>query len=352
MKIENTRLLKVFDQSIDYFYNNKKNLNQKSKHWQKFNANKKFNLNNLINFRSSKSNLSYGMDDQKSQIYIEDFKNIPESYITKMSNTKNIGNNNNLIKYKNHLIDYNSLIHFFWFKEIESELFLKNKISNLCEIGGGFGSFAELFIRNYNTKLLSIDLPEANLITAYYLKESFPEKKFFLFDDYKVNNFLSLEDYNDNDVIILPPNSNLDSKIKIDFFVNARSMMEMEFKIINSYFQFIHNFSHKNSYFLNINRYEKRTAGEKIRIAEYPYDKNWKVIISNKSINQNHIHFLLTKRTFNPKESDINEELSKINNIGKKYYEEDLLFSQKFFSSKFFFLFVNKIIKFFKKLRG
>ena len=52
-----------------------------------------------------------------------------------------------------------------------------------AEIGGGFGSFAELFIKNYKTKLLLIDLPEANLMSAYYLKKLFLKKKFFLFND-------------------------------------------------------------------------------------------------------------------------------------------------------------------------
>ena len=40
-----------------------------------------------------------------------------------------------------------------------------------------------IFIKNYNTKVISIDLPEANLLSSYYLKETFPEKKIFLYED-------------------------------------------------------------------------------------------------------------------------------------------------------------------------
>ena len=103
---------------------------------------------------------------------------------------KNIGNSKVLIKYQNVYLDYNKLIHIHWFNDIESSILQNNKISSICEIGGGFGSLAELFIKNHGTKLLSIDLPEANLMTSYYLKESFPDKKFYLYDDYKINTLL------------------------------------------------------------------------------------------------------------------------------------------------------------------
>ena len=61
-------------------------------------------------------------------------------------------------------------------------------------------------------------------MSAYYLKEFFPDKNFYLFDDYKKNKyFLSSLEFEKSDIIILPPNCNIDKKIKIDFFINARS---------------------------------------------------------------------------------------------------------------------------------
>ena len=96
--------------------------------------------------------------------------------------------------------------------------------------------------------------------------------------------------------------------------------MEMNFSVVNSYFDLIHEYSKNNSYFLNINRYEKTSVGHPIRISDYPYDDKWKVIISEPSFRQDWIHFLLTKRTFNIEESDIKKELKLIKNIGKKYY--------------------------------
>ena len=61
--------------------------------------------------------------------------------------------------------------------------------------------------------------------------------------------------------------------------------------------------------FMNINRYDKKTVGYPVRIEDYPYDKNWKVIISEPSFNQNWIHFLLTQRSFKKDEMNIFEEL-------------------------------------------
>jgi putative sugar O-methyltransferase len=322
MENKNQALIENFKKTCDFFYNNKDNIDQKSSYWTRYDF-KKFNLENLINFRSNDS-LSSGLDDQVEsldfKIYAKVVKEISEEYLLKNLPKKNIGNCKTLLEYKDILIDYNKLIHIHWFSTIEKEVLKKNKIMNLCEIGGGFGSFSELFVRNYNIKLISIDLPEAGLMTSYYLQENFPEKKFYLFKDYSSKNILSYEQFLSNDIIILPPNCNYDPKIKIDFFVNARSMMEMNYNIIKTYFDFIQNHCHENSFFLNINRYEKNSVGKSIKISEYPYDNNWKVIISKPSFNQNWIHFLLTQRTLDKNISDIKVELEKIKKLGEKFY--------------------------------
>ena len=56
----------------------------------------------------------------------------------------------------------------------------------------------------------------------------------------------------------------------------------------------------------------KNTVGQSIRIAEYPYDDCWNVIISEPSFNQKKIHFLLTERTLNNTKKNIIEELNNI----------------------------------------
>ena len=159
----------------------------------------------------------------------------------------------------------------------------------------------------------------------------------------KKNNIFTYNDLISNDIIILPPNTNFDPKIKIDFFINTRSMMEMNFVVIKSYFDFIHKHCHENSYFLNINRYEKDTVGEKIRISEYPYDRNWKVIISEPSFNQDWIHFLITQRNSNKSEQNIENELDKINNLGKEFYIKSNNYSSSFVKTK---IVLRKLLKF------
>jgi hypothetical protein len=294
---------------------------QKSKHWQIYNY-RTFNFETLKNFRKNDI-LSSGLDDQNSnfsfKLYAECANDLTEKYILKNSAKKNIGNSNFLINFKNRYIDYNKLIHIHWFKDLEKYALNRN-IKSFCEIGGGFGSLQELVIKNYNIKLLSIDLPEANLMNTYYLKNNFPNKKFYLYDDYLKKNFLSYKDFYKNDIIILPPNCKIDNKIYIDLFINTRSMMEMNYNIIKKYFNFIHKHISKNGYFLNINRYEKTSVGYPIRIHEYPYDSNWKVIKSKPSYNQSWVHFLLTKRESCKAKCNINKELELIKKIAKKYY--------------------------------
>ena len=110
-------------------------------------------------------------------------------------------------------------------------------------------------------------------MTSYYLKNLYPNKKFFLYDQYIENDKLSYEDFKDNEIIILPPEVKLDEQIKFDLIVSARSFMEMKSKYIDNYFKFIHNRINEKGLFLNINRYQKNTSGENIKFDEYPYAK-------------------------------------------------------------------------------
>ena len=345
MTIKNSNLIENFEISCDDFYSDLNNNIQKSKHWKIYNF-REFNLENLINFRSNKI-LSGGLDDQTNKfdfnIYAKIASRVSEEYILKNSPKLNIGNCKNLIKFKNVFIDYNKLIHIYWFFTVEQAVLKKEKISNVCEIGGGFGSFLELFIKNYNTKVISIDLPEANLLSSYYLKETFPEKKIYLYKNYRDKQILTKKDYDDFDIFILLPNCKIENEINIDFFINTRSMMEMNFDVIKYYFKFIEKYSNEKSYFLNINRYEKTSVGKAIRIADYPYDENWKVVISKPSFNQNWIHFLLTKRNFKKDENDIKSELNTIRELGKKFYGLYIDYSPSYVKFKKFLRIILKL---------
>ena len=88
------------------------------------------------------------------------------------------------------------------------------------EIGGGFGSFARIILNNKNVKYFLIDLPEANLISNYYLQLSFPEKEYLTILILKIGLEKNVENY---DIFILP--KILDTKnINYDFIINTRSL--------------------------------------------------------------------------------------------------------------------------------
>ena len=94
-------------------------------------------------------------------------------------------------------------------------------------------------------------------------------------------------------------------------------MMEMNFKVIRSYFNLIHNHIAENGFFFNVNRYFKDTVGHPIELHNYPYDDFWKVILSAPSWNQNHIHQLITQRS-KKKDISIKNEIKNINKLSKK----------------------------------
>ena len=149
------------------------------------------------------------------------------------------------------------------------------------------------------------------MLSAYYLHKNFPEKKFFLFDNYIKKKYLSLRDFEENDVLILPPNCKIDEKIRFDLFINSRSFQEMKFSLIKKYFTFIEKHIQSDGYFLNVNRFEKTSVGYPIYFHQYPYSNNWKKILSQSSFKQeDHIFFLCKYQS--QERNNISIELKKV----------------------------------------
>ncbi len=329
------RILKVFKNNLDTNYDH---IKHKSKHWKSYYDNFNFIEGNLNNFRSknfSTSKLSEGFDDAREfnfSTFSEIEKKVSYEFLYERLESCNIGNSDYTYKHRDKYVNYNNLIHIVWLKEIISKLKIMPNVNKnskekiVCEIGAGYGSFISLIIAEVNCKILLIDLPEANIASSFYLKEKYPNKRFYLFDNYiEDNKRLPANVFSNYDIVILPPECNFGDDFQISFFINTRSMMEMNMSAINFYFKFIQKNLVKDGYFLNINRYEKRSVGEPIRISEYPYDKNWNVEISKKSFAQPRVHFLLTKRTDKPNKC-ISDELIRIKELGSEYLISDLNF--------------------------
>ena len=292
--------------------------NYKSIHWENFIQDKFININEskLIDFR--KNGLSDGLDNIRkvNNNTIKDFFDrtkeilISEKLIQLLPK-KNIGNCPNFIKYNEYFVDNIYLEHLLFFLDLKNIL---KDVKVICEIGGGFGNLGRTFLEyDKKIKYISIDLPEINKLSYYFLNKHFPEKKIIFKDEEKVN--LSNDDILNSDIIILPPWSKLNSK-SINLFINARSMMEMNLKTINHYFQMINDVD-EGTYFYNVNRYFKDTSGDEIKLYQYPYTQNWKVLKSEKAFDQPHIHKLLTQKTLI--NSDIFLELNKIQKLSTKF---------------------------------
>ncbi len=316
------RILRIFEslQAVDW-----QKSGQQSKHWSAFNERKVFTPENIRNFRKSKI-LSQGLDDNKNfsfRTYALFASRLSEDVLLSFMPEKNVGNSD-LVLFRDRYVDLNKMFPAFWYKRIQPVVFgseYDNKI--VCEIGGGYGSFAETLFKRENVKIILLDLPQANLLSSYFLHEHFPEKRFFLYDDYAKSGTVSARDIEEHDIFVLPPSCKFSDDVRIDLFINTRSMMEMNMSVIADYFALIQTHCRPGGYFLNVNRYEKRIGGCPIRIAEYPYDAFWDVEISEPAINQDHIHFLLAKRRDKSSPGNITVELRRIAETGKDFYTTD-----------------------------
>jgi len=296
---------------------------QKSKHWKKFDRrNHLYKAENLENFRNNE--LSEGLDDsyspaEQKEIFKDLTAELGKDFVLSNLTEKNVGNSRQHFKIGDKFVDGGQNFHIKWLYELETFVFSKTKINYVCEIGGGYGSLAQKIRSKIDCKYILIDLPEANMLSSYYLAKHFPNLKFLLCDDIK-GKTVSKEDIDKYDIIIIPPWYKIKG-VKIDLFINTRSMMEMNFKVIKKYFDLIHTNITDDGYFFNVNRYHKDSVGYPIELSKYPYDKRWNVVLSKSSWRQKHIHQLITQRQ--TKKGNIKEELVKINNIYKKMTASD-----------------------------
>lgn len=322
-----------FKSILKNYYINKKTKYQshQSKHWKiiygkKFKELKEYDIQNFRN-----NFLSKGLDDSfysldfKKKICNSFIKEIGQLFLKKNLNKKNIGNLKNFFFFENLKIDINELFHIYWLHNLKKKI--KKKIKITCEIGGGYGSLAEKIIKNYKCKYILIDLPETNILSSYYLSRNFPKKKIF-FGNKKNAFVLDKKLLSKYDVFILTPQYSFDN-LEIDLFINTRSFMEMESKTVKNYFKLIHKFISKDGFFLNINRYKKKTVLKPMSFSEYPYDKKWSVIYSEVSWMQKHCHHLLVQRlSCNSRKIEI--ELKKIKKIS---FIKQLIIDRFFFKN-------------------
>ena len=142
-----------------------------------------------------------------------------------------------------------------------------------------------------------VDLPETNVISSFFLSQSFPNALFGFGDDFSRLE-LSLEKNNKYDFLILSPSDieNIDNEL-IDMVINTRSMMEMNYSSLKFYFNQINRIMKVDGLLYLLNRYQKISF-----MKHYPFDKKWGIISSKKwprFIDSNPCHELLLRRIKN-----------------------------------------------------
>ena len=316
-----------------------------SKYWTSSIKKKKklFNIEKLSNFRNNglSTNIDENYIDKNTSVKYFNLllKRYKFNEIKKFLDKKNIGNYDNINSYKKYLYSASDIFLIKYLFDIKKKIDL-NKINIICEIGQGYGLLASKFLKIKKFKYIMIDLPESNFITSYFLKKQFPKIKIIQDMDLK-NGILSMEQINQADIFILSPWVKI-GKIKVDLFINTRSMMEMTITSINNYFNLINKKISNNGYFLCVNRYYKDLVGYPIELHIYPFGNFWKIIISKTCWLQTHIHFLLLKKT-----SDKNEKLLfEIKMIKKKYI--NLLKREKFLIRKYLPISIYRYYKYLK----
>ena len=318
---------------------NNKRKSSASAHWKGFfhdDYSKNLTEKKIKNFRNN--SLSDGLDNRRYG-NLTDLNNKFEQFIIflgesglKFEDIKylfppiNTGNLQIILKNNDKFIDDKFILlikyYLLYEKIIFKKSFFNDQNINILDIGGGFGGLTSVLLRsnilkNNNVKYFLIDLPEANLLSNYFLSEQFPEKRIFNLQKKNViEQSLLIDDLSDFDIFILPTNSNISKEIKFNFINNTASMMEMNYKEISNYFALIQSNLKINGYFANLNRYYKDTANEKIYFHKYPYDDCWEICYSKHHGKRS--HFLITKRIEN-KKNDIKLKMKKISLISKNY---------------------------------
>ena len=269
----------------------------------------------LHNFRSNKK-LSLGLDDYGGFFLTLDsllkLIDICGKEFIDMNLENTIGSPDEVYSIGDRQYNYNDLQNINNLFLIKQNIKTRPKI--ILEIGAGYACLLAKLKKNYSeAKIVCIDLPEALVLQSYYLYKNFPDKKFFLYEDFKKLDSPKNLDFSTHDFYLLPPwiLEDLFLENKIDLIINIDSMMEMRKKIISKYFNFIHKSLSINGIFYNVNKYEKNKSGDIVRISEYPYNKFWKVLYSKVAWLKPNIHTLITQK-INFESNELNEILEKL----------------------------------------
>jgi len=140
----------------------------------------------------------------------------------------------------------------------------------MLDIGAGFGGIARIlsFYRDNTTQIL-LDLPETLLLTAYYLKDNFPNKKIALLEDiYPYLNNLDAVLFSYDFILIPPFVLEYIKEESIHVVMNTTSLGFMSEKYLNFYLEETKRVLKKGGYFYSLNSTKSVDGG----IGSYDWD--------------------------------------------------------------------------------
>ena len=152
-------------------------------------------------------------------------------------------------------MNYRILRYAYYASQIRKNSNLNRYEKNIfLDIGGGYGGLSRFLKHIYpNSTFIIVELPELNLLSNYFLKCSFPNKKIITDSELDLENEQKLKE---NDFILMCP-STLE-KLKessIDLTINTTSLGEMTDDMQNYY---IENIERISKSFYSVNRARMR----------------------------------------------------------------------------------------------
>ena len=131
--------------------------------------------------------------------------------------------------------------------------YCKNNIEYILEIGSGCGILSSLLHEKLSSKNILIDIPRVILCSISFVLTTFTDKKILLPNE--VGEDINFEDF--DFVFLLPEQKQLVKKNTIDLCINTQSFMEIDYREIEEYFNFIKDIVKNEKYFFCSNRLRK-----------------------------------------------------------------------------------------------
>ena len=258
-------------------------------------------IKNIISEKRDRNSIKMDIDHLKVVIAYTDLNFVMKNCITDVGNpvTTKIKidhkSESRIINYNFH--DTGDLYHaWLILKHLDQ---YKNCNPIICEIGGGYGGLAVKIKSNVKgAKIIMFDLPEVNAYQTYYLSRVFEGANIKGYKDFIEQGLSILEE--NFDFLILPGWAiNQLPQASVDCYINVRSMMEMNKENLEFYFKAIQSSLKIEGNFSCFNRYTKSIGNFENRLDLYPFDDDWKILMSQASAFQPHIHQFILQRKEN-----------------------------------------------------